>query len=126
MAERQECEFELCNVDEILDGLNPNIIDILRQSGEIDDGDIEVELLDGFSKEEINEARLKIFLYAKQKVARCLTSPNVGGIFGFEYDISTLEDGLLSSHAIDQWELVTRRKKCNFAKDAFELLAFCQ
>ena len=41
-----------------------------------------------------------------------------------EYDSLTPEDGLLSLYAIDQWEIIIRRKKCNFAKDTLELLAY--
>ena len=124
MADGQVYEYELCDVNDVLEGLSPEMTDILRQSGEIDDGDIEVEMLENFSKEEINEARLKIFDYAKQKVAKRLSRPNAEGTFGSEYDSLMPEDGLLSLYAIDQWEIIIRRKKCNFAKDTLELLAY--
>ena len=124
MAEGRLSDDELCDIDGFLEGLDPDLINVLRQSGEIDDGDIEVEMLEGFSKEEISNARVKIFECAKQKAARWLRKPNAGGIFGPEYGNTSLECGLLSAQAISQWELVPRRKKCNFAKDTLELLAF--
>ena len=120
MVDEGSTDGELYDMNDILDGLDPNLINVLRQFGEIDDAEVEVDFVDNFTKEEISDARNKIFVAAKIKAARCLHQPNAGGIFGPE----GTEHGLLSREAIDQWELIIRRKKHNFAKDAIELLAF--
>ena len=123
-ADEQGCEDdELRDMCEILEGLDPNLINILKQVGEIDNAEIEIEMMEYFTKQEIVDTRLKVFEAAKEKAARSLRQANAGGIFGPEY-ICDPESFLLSKMAVDQWELVARRKVHNFAKDTLELLSF--
>ena len=126
MADEGSSDEELCDMMDILDGLDPIMINVLRQYGEIDDAEIEIEMADGFTKEEVSNTRQKLFEGAKQKAAKCLTEPNAGGIFGPNHTSQAFADILLSKAAVDQWQLVTRRKINNYAKDAIELLAFLQ
>ena len=111
-------------VRDFLEGLDPNMINVLSQLGDIDDAEIEVEMIENFSKEEISNARLKAFDAAKDKAARCLHKANAGGILGPEFACEPIEGALLCKEAVSQWELVTRRKLNNFAKDTIELLSF--
>ena len=123
MADDDRCENELPDMCDVLEGLDPNLINILKQVGEIDNAEIELEMMDNFTKQEIIETRLKVFGAAKEKAARSLCQANAGGIFGSDY-VCDAESELLSKRAVDQWELVVRRKVHNFAKDALELLTF--
>ena len=124
MADDSRSSDELPDLTECLEGLGSNMISVLRQSGEIDDAEIEMELVDGFTKEEIGEARLKLFECAKEKVIRILCTSNAGGFSDHDGTTEVTEYRLLSRRAVEQWELVPRRKKNNFAKDALELLVF--
>ena len=124
MAEGGKTDDVLLEIGEVLKDLDQDMANILMQYGDIDDAEIEIEMADGFSKQTLSETRLKIFEVAKEKAARCLQRPNASGIFGPDYTADAFEDELLSKSAVDQWELVIRRKKNNFAKDTIELLAF--
>ena len=124
MADDSSTDEELREMSDILEGLDPDMANVLKQIGRIDDAEVEIDLVNGFSKEEISELRMKMFGAAKQKVVRWRHRPNAGGIFGPEHNPGTSECDLLSKYTIDQWEMITRRKKNNFAKDAIDMITF--
>ena len=124
MADESRSEDELPYVCEFLTGLDPNLINVMRQIGDIDDAEIEIEMVENFTKQEISNARIKAFEAAKDKAARCLHQADAGGIFGPKFASEPMESDLLSKHAVSQWELVIRRKVNNFAKDTLDLLNF--
>ena len=124
MAEMSPIMEEVLSFDGNVEGLEDDMMTILRQYGESSNEDLINMMVEETNKTVMNETRLKIFNLAKEKVKGCLSKANVGGIFGSEREPGPLEDSPLSRQFIDQWEPVGRRKPQKLASDVLDFLGF--
>ena len=104
--------------------IDPDIEGILLGYGKESNKELEDELVRECDKQELLNAREKIFDLSKEKVLKCLNAKTAGKAQGEDDGTDTDEEAALLRSYVNKWQMVPRRAERKIVHDIIELIDF--